>query len=144
MLFIFICIFIKKRFPNSCPTANTLGSWGPLCIGDSEFLELSEFDRDHATYSLLVLSQYFITQHDSEEISLLRALVISLPRFAADNFVLCVLNMSPSLRKPYDGTQRRIVIAFDLGTTWSGISYRQACIQTVSPSMSHNSHTIAF
>ncbi len=27
-------------------------------------------------------------------------------------------------RKPYDGTERKLVIAMDLGTTFSGVSYR--------------------
>jgi len=29
-------------------------------------------------------------------------------------------------RKPYDGTCRKLVIAFDIGTTFSGASYRSA------------------
>jgi len=30
-----------------------------------------------------------------------------------------------SLRTVYDGTRRKIVLGFDVGTTYSGISYRQ-------------------
>jgi len=31
--------------------------------------------------------------------------------------------MSLPQRKPYDGYQRKLVIAFDIGTTFSGVSY---------------------
>jgi hypothetical protein len=36
----------------------------------------------------------------------------------------CLLPMLSS-RKAYSGSRRKIVLAFDVGTTYSGISYRQ-------------------
>ncbi|KAI6010979.1 hypothetical protein BKA83DRAFT_4396322, partial [Pisolithus microcarpus] len=32
--------------------------------------------------------------------------------------------MAPLVRPPYTGASRRLVIAFDIGTTYSGVSYR--------------------
>jgi hypothetical protein len=66
-------------------------------------------------------------------------------RYAVSSFVaemrLCKLSMAPSKsktkpktsssetpaipagRKPYSGTNRKLVVAFDVGTTFSGVSY---------------------
>ncbi|KAK2464373.1 hypothetical protein APHAL10511_003519 [Amanita phalloides] len=33
------------------------------------------------------------------------------------------LLVSQALRKPYDGLERKLIIAFDVGTTFSGVSY---------------------
>lgn len=37
---------------------------------------------------------------------------------------LLTTRMLPNTRSPHNGTYRKLVLAFDIGTTYSGISYR--------------------
>ena len=44
-------------------------------------------------------------------------------------FLTLIFPMSTS-RSPFDGRSRKLVLAFDVGTTFSGISYRYVTLQT--------------
>jgi hypothetical protein len=44
-------------------------------------------------------------------------------------FLILIFPMSTS-RLPFNGRSRKLVLAFDVGTTYSGISYRYANLQT--------------
>ena len=46
-----------------------------------------------------------------------------------DSLFLAFIFPMPTSRSPFRGRNRKLVLAFDVGTTYSGISYRYANLQ---------------
>ena len=51
-------------------------------------------------------------------------------------FLTLIFPMSAS-RSPFQGRNRKLVLAFDVGTTYSGISYRYTNLQTEDDGAAH-------